>query len=724
MRAVVLLLCVALWPPAAPAFGQERAAPPPLRSESLEVMVDAVIRDKRGRFLHGLKPDAITVFEDGIQQLVTSFREVRIATPSEEALPNSPLPPASAAARNLLRDQESLPRQPRLVSLVYDRLGPEGRRLSRQASLDLLGHDHGPNTYYGVFYIDRGFRVIQPYTNDPAKLRLAIERATSGERSNFSSDMQAMETVANSTRGSQGAAEALLAASQGGRGPGPVDGGLLPSEQAARMVKEMSDLAEQVNREDVGRMSIFSLWGVVKGLKQMPGRKAALYFAEGLQMPNGLIGQFRALVSDANRANVSIYALDARGLTTASDQTAANLRLAEAAQWSRYVTTTEREDFNANKQEFRTFDRAIDSIYLNPQNTMRELAESTGGFLIGGTNDLRPGLQRLSEEFNTYYEITYRPMNQLLDGSFRAISVKVNDPGAIVQARNGYFALPAMEGQTVFPFEVELLKTLSRRPLPRTLDFRAHVLRLHQEAGIEQSVLVFDLPLGQVAFTKDEEAGKYRTHVSVLALLKDEQGRVVAKLSRDVPLHEPLDRLEGFRQGRFIVTRTVRLPPGRYLLESAAADYEGRRAGARRSVLVIQPHRPRPDISEICLVRRVEPMREDRDLLDPFQTPAGRVIPTLIDTVPGGGGRMLSVFFSMYPDSSIAQRPKLILDLVKDGKLLARSVPPLPDADAGGAVPYVANTPLDNVKPGQYEFRATLVQGEAAARKSIYVNVE
>ena len=31
-----------------------------------------------------------------------------------------------------------------------------------------------------------------------------------------------------------------------------------------------------------------------------------------------------------------------------------------------------------------------------------------------------------------------------------------------------------------------------------------------------------------------DEAGKYRTHITVLSLLKDETGRVVGKLSRDV----------------------------------------------------------------------------------------------------------------------------------------------------------------------------------------------
>jgi VWFA-related protein len=721
LAAVVLAsLCVSR-PYSAPAQPQEPAAQTTLRSDSLEVLVDVVVRDKKGRLLHGLKAGDVVVMEDGLPQTITSFREVNLATPPAAPPPHAP---ASETRTTVTREPVQMSKQIRLVSLVYDRLGPDGRRLGRQASLDFLHSDLGPNVYYGVFSIDRGFRVIQPYTNDLVRLRTAIERATSGEKSNFAAVNFGQEVNAFSALGSPGAAEAVAAASAGGRGPGPVEGTALSTEVAVRMVKEMADMSEMLVREDLGRMSVFSLWGIIKELQKLPGRKTAIYFAEGLQMPNGLVEQFKAMVSDANKGNVAVYAVDARGLTTTSDMAPANQKLNEAAQWSRYVRTTEHESFEANKQEFRTFDRALDSIRANQQNMMHELAESTGGFLIANTNDLRPQMRRLSEEFNTYYEIAYRPQNQLADGRFRAIEVKVNHPDAMVQARDGYFALPALDGQTVFPYEVPLLKALSRTELPKELEFHSRVLQFHQQAGLEHGVLVFDLPMKGVSFSRDEAAGKYRTHITVLALLKDESGRVVAKLSRDVPLNEPLDKLGGFRQGRFIATRLVRLPPGRYLLESAAADYEGNRVGARRAVVVVTPHPARPGISELCLIRRVDKLPDPRDLLDPFQLASGRVIPTLIDSVAGGKGRMLSVFFSMYPDDSGAEKPKLLLDFMKDGRLLARTSPGLPGAEVSGAVPFIANMPLDNVERGQYQLRATLIQGEQASQKSIYVNVE
>jgi hypothetical protein len=227
-----------------------------------------------------------------------------------------------------------------------------------------------------------------------------------------------------------------------------------------------------------------------------------------------------------------------------------------------------------------------------------------------------------------------------------------------------------------------------------------------------------------IAFTRDEKAGKYRTHVTALALVKDEQGRVVAKLTRDVPLNEPLDRGEGFRQGRFIATRTLRLPPGRYTLETVVADYEANRVGARRSVLVIPKDGSPVNVSEMCLIRRVDRLPEVRDLMDPFQLSRQRVIPTLIDHVAGGKGQTLSVYLALYPEERSSEKPKLVLDLLRDGKVLARSMPDLPLPEITGMIPFGANTPLDNVKPGGYEFRATILQGTHAAQQSLYVFVD
>ena len=686
---------------------------PVFRGGVNEIVVDLVVRDKKGHIVRGLDRKAITVLEDGVPQDITGFRELQGASSTLEPVGPAPAPTPAGTAPNRIQ----LERQPRIVSLVFERLNQDGRRFARQAALDFIERDVGPNIYYGVFHIDRRFTILQPYTNDRERLKRAIQTATGVAPTGVATESTALDRVLQANTGNEGASASASATAQAG---GTIDGASMSSEQAARMAQNMAEFASMVSREDLGRISIFSLWAVIQELSKLPGRKTVLYFAEGITLPNGLVQQFQSMISAANRANVSVYSIDARGLMTSSDQGLANQALASAVRRSWQVRSTE----TTGAEEFRTFDTAMDSIWMNGQNVMASLAESTGGTLLANTNDFRPFLRRISEDFNTYYEVVYRPKRSDYDGRFRAITVKVDRPDVVVQARNGYFSLPPMPGQNVYPYEVGLLRLLGEPSLRRELDYRAAVVPYQNKNGRQQVSLVFDLPMSGVALTRDGDAN--RTHVSFVALIKDANAQVVEKLSRDLALNQPLDKSDNFHKGRMIVTRVANLAPGRYTLESAVADHEGNKAAAKRAIVVI-PSRDGagPWLSGITLIRRFDKPSENPEPDDPYQTPQMRVVPTLADTVRGGKGSLLSVFFVIYPDTASAEDPQLVLDLLKDGKPVVRTRPQLPAHSASAAsIPYTANVPAETLTPGAYEVRATVLQGGRGSQKSIFVTIE
>jgi hypothetical protein len=295
--------------------------------------------------------------------------------------------------------------------------------------------------------------------------------------------------------------------------------------------------------------------------------------------------------------------------------------------------------------------------------------------------------------------------------------------GAKVQAREGYFALPPMAGQAVFPYEVPLLHALGRQPLPRELTFQAALLQFALIDGKRQCELVFDMPLEQVTFQKNAKGLKAQSYVSLLALIKDEQGQVVSKMSRDLPLEHTLGSVAGFRQGRLTFMRPVALAPGRYTLESTVADNIGGKLSAKRSVVVVPTGGGGLSLSDLSLVRRVEPLPDPVDSRDPLQVSTGRVVPTLEDRFRGGAGGRLAVFLMLYPAPS-AEAPVLYVDLIQEGKPVQRLQPPLPAVSQDGRVPVIARVPLDQVRPGEYELRAALVQAGKAATRSLMVTVE
>ena len=359
-----------------------------IRATTNEVVVDVVVRDKKGKLVRGLTTKDFTLLEDGQPQRVTLVREIAGSLTADA-------PAAAAATSGTLPDAT---RPVRLITLVFDRLGIDSRRLARQAGNDLIKEALAPNVYIAVFTSDLYLRAVQPYTNDREKIRLAIEKAAGGSAmTNYADANGAMRLALDSTNGSEGAA---AAASGGSKGSG-VDGGAMAQESMNRMVTDMLEFAETSSQEQQGRSSIFGLWGIVKEQARLPGRKTVLYFSEGLQVPNSLVGQFRNMISSANRANVSVYAIDARGLSVDGDSGAAQELLATNLKVSQRQYRSTEESAAVTRQEATQFDRALDSLHANPQLNLSELAESTGGFLIANMNDFRQPLRRLNEDIGS-----------------------------------------------------------------------------------------------------------------------------------------------------------------------------------------------------------------------------------------------------------------------------------------------------------------------------------
>jgi len=112
---------------------------------------------------------------------------------------------------------------------------------------------------------------------------------------------------------------------------------------------------------------------------------------------------FQNLMGRANRANVSIYPVDPRGLTAPA--------------------RIEEQDRLKHLQEM-----------------MRNLASSTDGFTVIDTNDFDRGMKRIVDDMSSYYLLGYYSTNAKLDGRFRKVTVRVKRPGVAVRARNGYLA--------------------------------------------------------------------------------------------------------------------------------------------------------------------------------------------------------------------------------------------------------------------------------------------
>ena len=695
------------------------AQPPAYKATGEEVLLDVVVRDKKGRFVNDLKPENFEVFDNGEKRAIKSLRLVE----GSEAV-------TSAGARSQLDPL----RQIRLLTLIFEGLDQDGRRLSRDAGMSLLKSELGPNVYMSIMVIDHKLEVIQPFTNDRDLLKKAIARATGGANDFTADNLQVRaeleQMLGPNQSGAQSLADRAAAMSNGATaasGPGAAPNGSATANavMAQMMLKIVNSNQEDV-ATDAGRAIIYSLLNAVKEQYLLPGRKTILLFSPGFSVPQGMEEPFRMVISVANRSNVSFYAIDSRGLTIAGLNANSVDQLANAAAGSKANSTSNGGGVTVDMAQ--SVDRSIDSQRANTQDTLGQLARDTGGALIANTNDFKGPLRKLDEDIQTYYEISYNPGIQNYDGAFRKVSVKTDEADLRVQSRSGYFALPpsmTASGQVIAAYEVPLLKALDEKPVPHSFGYESTGMHFRGDTGAPTCDVVIDIPLGNLTLTEDKGSQVYQGSLAYVALLKDGKGQIVKKFRSEVPVKIGADQIEAFKaNSHFVSAENFDVPPGRYILETAVLDGAGQKISARKSVFIVPGQSSSLGMSSVAVVRDTKAKGPATAANDPLLMADKVITPTVSPTIKKSVRQGVPFFVIVYPDKAVSAKPTLKMVFSRDGQVLGSGSVPLGDPDAHGRIQYVATAPLASLAPGDYQVQFVAQQGTETAIESTTFTLE
>ena len=697
-RTCLLVTAIACWgqPPAV------KLREHVIGATTQEVMLDVVVRDKKGRMVRNLRADEVEVSDDGVVRKLRSFR----AAGKAEAGDVPVVEPADG--RPALDRVLNAAREPRLVTLVFDQLLQEQRPYAKKAAFDLL-KSRAPDQLYAVFKIDTHLTLLESYTKNEDRVAAAIEAAT-GSSYFLTLDE---ESRIGKNQATAALAQQLLAMKTASEGSGAL---ATTDQRITQMTLNMLQFADTGAQKEQSRAQLLGLWALVKEQKQLPGRKTVVYFTGGMNVPPEYNDRFRTIVADANLANVTVYAINAGGIVSYKTNESGTALLAQAAASSRTNMVDRTGVISVDQAQ--VFDRADDSVRANIHNSLEVLTRDTGGFYASNTNDFRTPMRRIAEEVSFHYEITYSPGIEKYDGHLRKISVKVARPDVHVQTRSGYYAMPLIEGQDLQPYEGPMLNALSMaRGGVSAILFRAEAKSFNAMTS-----MVVDVPIDQVALVSDEAHQSFRMHLSVLGLFKDASGAIVRKITRDVPAKGKLENLRATRAGHFIFTQQVELPPRRYTLETAVFDRESLTIGTRKQAVIVPEAAAGLSLSSLSLVRKVGAV-ETPDRESPYEFAGTKVTPELNDTIKGGPGGSLGVYMVVYGHQR--DRPAtLTIDFVQDGKLMARSEPAIPEAVADGRIPVLAQLPIEALKPGAYEVHAKVFQGGRGAEERMLIRIE
>jgi VWFA-related protein len=125
-----------------------------------------------------------------------------------------------------------------------------------------------------------------------------------------------------------------------------------------------------------------------------------------------LASEIAELTREANRANATIYTIDPRGLVGGPDLD----QKVDMMDYQNYVTTS--------------------------QNSLRVLAEQTGGFAVVNQNDFVKALKRIDAETSDYYVLGYYSSNPDPTQRRRKVEVKVKRPNVDLHYRTEYTLRP------------------------------------------------------------------------------------------------------------------------------------------------------------------------------------------------------------------------------------------------------------------------------------------
>jgi hypothetical protein len=223
---------------------------------------------------------------------------------------------------------------------------------------------------------------------------------------------------------------------------------------------------------------------------------------------------------------------------------------------------------------------------------------------------------------------------------------------------------------------------------------------------------MFEVPLEKMTFQEDRRQKLYRLRFSLLALVRDAEGRIVERFSDNYPFEGPLENLEGVRRGNLIFKRPFTVPPGRYTVDFVAQDRDSGRTSVKKTTLQVPPPAA-VAVSTVSVVRRIDEAGPDVPPDDPFRIDRTRVVPNLDVPVARTQNESLSVYFVVYAPAGAT--PKMALEFLQGDTVLARAKPELPAADKDGRIAYVGTFPIATFEPGHYSVRALVMHGSDVA---------
>jgi VWFA-related protein len=640
------------------------------------VVVDVEVTDSAGRPVKGLKPSDFMLLEDGKPQKISTFvyADVEgfaraVATDEKPVVVPVAGSPSTSSLGPLVRDR-------RLILLLFDMtsLQPDELLRARTAAIRYVKMQMSPADLVGVVVLGNRLGLLANFTNDKQTLLTALDRLVPGVDSQL-----AGLASASAQEGEADVSEDVGAAWT----PDDTEFNVFNTD---RKLEAMQDLA-----------------GL---LRAIPGKKIVMQFTGGItQTGEENRTAVEAATDAANRADVSFYSVDARGLYaeipggdasraaaggTAMFSGAAVLRQAQMRQDSR--------------------------------DTLETLAADTGGRAFFDLGDLSKAFRQVQEDTAGYYLLGYTPSNTRTDGRWRSIKVKLDRRGLRLRYRTGYYAPKDFAHFTQEDREQQLLDALrSQTPiLELPIALETTVFRLNDHEAFVP--IAAKLPASTLQWARKK--GSHEDQFDFAAQVRDAKtGRDVAALQDTITIRLGAEHYEQYARRALLYQGGIVLAPGSYRLKFVARENDTGRIGSFEEPLdVPSVAANRLGVSSVMLSSQLIPVQKNSAVQtrgmainaglsrSPLEVSGERIVPSVTNVF--NPGQTLYVYFQAYlPPKTDPAALRAGLIFFRNGLPANRSPlvrPATYDAKTRTAS-FRVQLPLDRMALGRYKLETVTV---------------
>ena len=280
------------------------------------------------------------------------------------------------------------------ISFVFDDVVSGVAKTDRDLAGEVLAGVAGHGYQFAVFKIEKRLHLVLAPTTDIDAVKAAIEAATMAKRSDYIQVTEAAEK----------------------RMTEDVDSAAGPRQATAKMLLAMLQDSQKTASDAQSTPSVAALLALARGQMDVPGRKAILYFSQGLDWKTSSPETLRAIKDAANRERATLYSFDAEmgdvqaaqalnaGAAVGTGQAAGRIQAGpQPNNVNGSFTAPYSTDPGLLTQTYEMASRLEASDNTGNPHSLAAVCATTGGTHVFALTEGRKGASEIAMDLNSYY---------------------------------------------------------------------------------------------------------------------------------------------------------------------------------------------------------------------------------------------------------------------------------------------------------------------------------